>query len=76
MRVTLHAGYHGAPGGQVRDYMSPAPVAVGPNDTILEVADKFVNERYRRYPVLDGGRLVGVISRREVMRAMGQHYPA
>ena len=75
MRVTLHAGYHGAPGGLVRDYMSPAPVSVSPEDTILDVAEKFINERYRRYPVLDGGRLVGVISRREVMRAMGHHYP-
>ncbi|RPH97617.1 MAG: CBS domain-containing protein [Lysobacterales bacterium] len=75
MRVTLHAGYHGAPGGLVRDYMSPAPVSVSPEDTILEVAERFINERYRRYPVLDGGRLVGVISRREVMRAMGHHYP-
>jgi CBS domain-containing protein len=75
MRVTLQAGYHGTPGGQVRDYMNPAPVSVSPEDTILEVAEKFINERYRRYPVLDGGRLVGVISRREVMRAIGLHYP-
>ena len=75
MRVTLHAGYHGAPGGLVSDYMSPAPLTVSPDDTIVDVAEKFVNERYRRYPVVDGGRLVGIISRREVMRAMGQHYP-
>ena len=75
MRVALHAGYHGAPGGLVRDYMNAAPVSVSPEDTILELAERFVNERYRRYPVLDGGRLVGVISRREVMRAMGAHYP-
>jgi CBS domain-containing protein len=34
IRVALHAGYHGAPGGQVRDYMSAAPVSVNPDDTI------------------------------------------
>jgi CBS domain-containing protein len=75
MRVALHAGYHGSPGGLVRDYMSAAPVSVSPEDTILELAEKFISERYHRYPVLDGGRLVGVISRREVMRAIGLHYP-
>jgi len=76
MRVALHAGYHGEPGGLVRDYMSAEPDSVNPDDTILELAEKFINGKYRRYPVLDGGRLVGVISRRDVMRAMGHHYPA
>ena len=75
MKVALHAGYHGEPGGLVRDYMSTNPVSVGPDDTILELAERFINARFRRYPVLDGGRLVGVISRRDVMRAMGHHYP-
>ncbi len=76
MRVTLQAGYHGQPGGLVADYMTRNPVTVGPEDTILALAERFINGKYRRYPVLDGGRLVGVISRRDVMRAMGQHYPA
>jgi len=75
MRVALHAGYHGEPGGLVRDFMTTDPVAVNPDDTILELAERFVGEKYRRYPVVDGGRLVGVISRRDVMRAMGHHYP-
>jgi CBS domain-containing protein len=75
MRVTLQAGYHGQPGGLVADYMTRNPVTVGPEDTILALAERFINGKYRRYPVLDGGRLVGVISRRDVMRAMGQHYP-
>lgn len=75
MRVALHAGYHGEPGGLVRDFMTADPVAVNPDDTILELAERFVGEKFRRYPVVDGGRLVGVISRRDVMRAMGHHYP-
>jgi CBS domain-containing protein len=76
LKVALHAGYHGEPGGLVRDYMSTDPEAVNPDNTILELAEKFIDGDYRRYPVLDGGRLVGLISRRDVMRAMGQHYPA
>ena len=76
MQVALHAGYHGEPGGLVRDFMSENPVAVSPDDTILELAQRFISAKFRRYPVVDGGRLVGVISRRDVMRAIGQHYPA
>ena len=76
LKVVLHAGYHGEPGGLVRDYMAREPASVTPDDTILELAERFIKEGYRRYPVVDGGRLVGVISRRDVMRAMGAHYPA
>jgi CBS domain-containing protein len=76
MRVALHAGYHGEPGGLVREYMSTDPVSVTPEDTILDLAERFLENGYRRYPVVDGGRLVGIISRRDVMRAMANHYPA
>ena len=76
MRVALQAAYHGEPGGLVQDFMTHDPVTVSPDDTILDLAQKFITAKFRRYPVLDGGRLVGVISRRDVMRAIGQHYPA
>jgi len=75
LRVTLYAGYHGEPGGLVRDFMTPDPVTVNPDDTIFDLAERFIDNKYRRYPVVDGGRLVGVISRRDVMRAVGHHYP-
>jgi CBS domain-containing protein len=75
LRVALHAGYHGEPGGLVRDFMTQDPVIVDPDDTIVDLAERFIGNKYRRYPVVDGGRLVGVISRRDVMRAMGHHYP-
>ena len=75
MRVAMQAGYHGAPGGLVKDFMSNKPQWVSPEQSILTLADLFINGRFHRYPVVDNGRLVGVISRRDVMRAMGKHYP-
>ena len=75
MRVAIQAEYHGMPGGLVGGYMSVNPQAVDPEESILKVADLFVEGRYHRYPVLENGSLVGVISRRDVMRAMGEFYP-
>ena len=74
MRVALHAGYHEVPYGLVRDYMSTDPEVVTPGQSILTVAEKFITGRFRRYPVVDNGRLVGVISRRDVLRAIIRKY--
>jgi CBS domain-containing protein len=75
MRVAMEGDYYGTLAGLVEEFMSANPETVGPNDNILDLAGKFINGRYHRYPVVDGGRPVGLISRRDVMRAMGQHCP-
>ena len=75
MRVAMQADYHGVPGGLVKDHMSPDPQSVDPDESILNLAQLFLNGRFHRYPVVDNGRLIGVISRRDVMRAMARHYP-
>ena len=75
MQVVMQGDYHGTPAGLVKDFMSSNPQWVGPEQSILTLADLFINGRFHRYPVVDNGRLVGVISRRDVMKAMGKHYP-
>jgi CBS domain-containing protein len=74
MKVALHSGYHDVPYGLVRDYMSPKPQTVGPDQSILTLAEKFIQGPYRRFPVIDNGRLVGIISRRDVLRAIERRY--
>ena len=75
MRVAMQADYHGIPGGLVKDHMSTSPQSVTPGESILDLAQLFISGRFHRYPVVDNGRLIGVISRRDVMRAMAKHYP-
>jgi len=75
MQVALHGFYHGEPGGQVKDHMSQDPIYVSPEKSILSLAEMFINGRFQRYPVVDNGRLVGVVSRRDVMRALAAFYP-
>ena len=73
MAVAMQVGYHGVPGGLVKEHMSVDPQSVGPQESILDLAERFLTGRHYRYPVLDNGRLIGIIFRRDVMRAMGQH---
>ena len=56
--------------GTVEDYMTMNPVFRQPEDNIMEVAQKFLRLRLRRFPVLDEGKLVGQISQRDVMKAI------
>ena len=72
MKVALHAGYHGEPGGRVSEYMSTEVKTIDADTSILELAELFLKSPYRRYPVMDDNRLVGQISRRDVLRAMEQ----
>jgi len=75
MQVALQGFYHGEPGGLVKKHMSLEPQYVSPDENILTVAEMFIQGRFQRYPVIDNGRLVGVIARRDVMRALAEYYP-
>ena len=75
MRVALQAEYYGTPGGRVKEFMSKNVKSVRPEDSILDVAKMFIDGTFNRYPVVENERLIGQISRRDIMRALGKHYP-
>ena len=70
MKVALQAGYHGDYGGPVSDYMSRDVKTVNAEMSIVDLAQQFAAKGYRRFPVTDKNRLVGQISRRDVLRAL------
>ncbi len=70
MKVALQAGYHEMYGGPVRDYMSKEVETVNAEMSIVDLAQRFADKGYRRFPVTDRNRLVGQISRRDVLRAL------
>lgn len=70
MKVALNAGYHGECGGRVAEFMSNEVRTIDANTPIIELAEFFLNSAFRRYPVVDENRLVGAISRRDVLRAL------
>ncbi len=70
MKVALHAGYHGHWGGPVSEFMSEGVKTIDADMSIVDLAQVFVDTRFRRFPVMQGTRLVGQISRRDVLRAL------
>jgi CBS domain-containing protein len=70
LEVAVQASYHQDPAGRVADYMSREVETLDASASLVEVIEAFRGSRYRRFPVLEGGRLVGQLSRRDIMRAI------
>jgi len=69
MQVLLDAAYEQLPSNQIRLFMDTKPQTIKPDTQLLSIAQFFLLTPYRRLPVLESGRLLGQVSRRDVMRA-------
>ena len=58
------------PGATAGAIMSRQVVAVTPETTVREVAALLLERRIRRAPVVAGGRLIGIISRSDLLRLL------
>ncbi len=54
---------------RVDQVMTPNPVACVPGDTVDAVLQKMTDGRFRHLPVVDGGRMVGLISIGDAVKA-------
>lgn len=68
--VMLKEAYYDEPMAQVRDVMRKEVLAVGPDTSILALAEMMMGQKPKIYPVVEDGRLLGVISRHNVMQAI------
>ena len=66
----LESSYYNNLSGYVKDYMSTELTTINLYDSLSEVVQKFLDLRFRRFPVLQNGKLVGQISRRDVLKAV------
>ncbi len=55
----------------VRDIMTRHVETASPEETVLDARDRFRDGGFRHLPVVDGERLLGVVSDRDVLRAAG-----
>jgi CBS domain-containing protein len=54
----------------VRDVMATEPVTCAPDDTLERVATLMHERKVSRLPVVDAGRLVGIVARGDLLRAL------
>lgn len=53
--------------GTVQDYMTKDVVGFDKNTSLLEICHCLINNNFRRVPILDNGKLIGIISRTDIM---------
>lgn len=69
-RTLMESSYYSQPDALVADVMSKNVVTIDINMGIHELAEKFLTDKFRRYPVMEDEQLVGQISRRDVLVAI------
>ena len=74
LRIVYDTAYHQEIGGKVEQYMHRDAECLDADVSIFDAADRFLHSNYRRFPVLRDGKLIGQISRHDIMRAIDEIY--
>ena len=59
-------------GTTVGDCMTPNPVTVAPDTPVARIAALMAKQKMHTIPVLEGGKIVGVIGKMDLVRAMAR----
>ncbi len=67
--LLVAAAYDNAPTNEINAFIDRDVATIDPETDLLTIAERFLNTNQRRLPVLEDGRLVGQVSRRDVLKA-------
>jgi len=63
-------------GSKAEDIMTSPVVTVAPSDTVTKLATQMVDAKVNPIPVLDDGKLVGIVSRHDLLNEIAREYNA
>ena len=74
LKEIVKGKYHNVPSnpGTVGEHMTTNVKTIKPNMTVIDAAHFFLSQRYRRFPVTKNGKLVGLLTQTDLMRAMNE----
>jgi CBS domain-containing protein len=55
---------------KVSEAMTPDPVTIGPDTDIESIAALMVDKKYHTLPVVDAGKVVGIVGKKDVLRTL------
>lgn len=70
MRTTLLEGYFNEGVALVKDQMTAATETVSPDEELSSVSEMFLKNCRRMMPVVEAGVLVGIVSRKDILKAL------
>jgi CBS-domain-containing membrane protein len=71
LTALVRQAMEGAAGATVRDYMTAPVDSITPETRLLDITYLFLDRPFRKLPVVDPkGRVVGQVSRRDILRAI------
>lgn len=70
LKAALDASYFRRDEGAVQDFMSRDVSSIAGDANLIDAIQMFVSKHYRCLPVVEGSRLVGQLSRRDLLKAL------
>jgi len=74
LKAALDASYYRDWGGRVEVYMSHPVTTIEASMDVISATNLFIEKPFRRFPVMDGGKLVGQLSRTDALRALASQW--
>ncbi|MBW8038804.1 MAG: CBS domain-containing protein [Planctomycetes bacterium] len=53
--------------GEVENFMTKGVVTFGQDDSLIDITECFIKNYFRRVPIMANGKLVGIISRKDII---------
>ncbi|MCG8614029.1 MAG: CBS domain-containing protein [Pseudomonadales bacterium] len=70
LKQMLNDSYYCEDRQNAEDIMRCDPLSVSPNDDIMKLAENMTQKLPKIYPVVEEGRVIGLITRHEVLKAL------